>query len=210
MSSHLKPHHDSALFVSSSQAGVIMAVCGFPIICCVPAEPAPKSVVRKESKAAGDVVDQTYDSDSRTITVTPGQAFPGDNRSSSGLGLGDGLTSHTAKWLAVGCRPATPLSMNLDLQCWHDCGHLTIKEARTALAWFLQADGSFDGNLKSPMEFIHEAPPIKVHGAVVASFGCKTPLHHVCHVCDIPACLLYLGVHTSSELPGLQLTSCLH
>lgn len=70
----------------------------------MPAEPAAKSVVRKESKAAGDVVDQPYDSDSRTITVTPGQAFAGDNRSSSGLGLGDGLTSHTAKWLAVRCR----------------------------------------------------------------------------------------------------------
>ena len=64
--------------------------------------PAPKSVVRKESKAAGQVVNQEYNEDSRTITVTPGQAFPGDNRSSSGNGLGDGLTSHTAKWLQVG------------------------------------------------------------------------------------------------------------
>ncbi len=33
-------------------------------------------------------------------TVTEyGQAFIGDLRSTSGLGLGDGLTSHTAKWL---------------------------------------------------------------------------------------------------------------
>ena len=39
----------------------------------------------------------------------------------------------------------------------------------------LQEDGHFDGNLKSPMEFIHDAPPIKVHGAVVASFGCESP-----------------------------------
>ena len=69
-----------------------------------PAEPTPKSVVRKESKAAGQVVDQPYDNDSRTITVTPGQAFPGDNRSSSGGGLGDGLVSHTAKWLQARCR----------------------------------------------------------------------------------------------------------
>lgn len=37
----------------------------------------------------------------------------------------------------------------------------------------LQDDGNFDGNFKSPMEYIHDAPPIKVHGAVVASFGCE-------------------------------------
>lgn len=37
-----------------------------------------------------------------TITVRVGQAFPGDLRSTSGLGLGDGLHSHTAKWLQVG------------------------------------------------------------------------------------------------------------
>ncbi|CAK0741333.1 hypothetical protein CVIRNUC_001317 [Coccomyxa viridis] len=98
---------------------------------------ASKSVVRKESKAQGQVAHQNYNEDSRTISVTPGQAFPGDNRSSSGLGLGDGLTSHTAKWL--------------------------------------QDDGHFDGNLKSPMEYIHDAPPIKVHGAVVASFGSEDP-----------------------------------
>lgn len=58
-------------------------------------------MVRKESKAQGHVQTQEYNEESRTITVTPGQAFPGDNRSSSGNGLGDGLTSHTAKWLQV-------------------------------------------------------------------------------------------------------------
>lgn len=31
------------------------------------------------------------------ITV-PGQAFPGDYRSTSALGVGDGLSNHTAKW----------------------------------------------------------------------------------------------------------------
>ncbi len=36
-----------------------------------------------------------------TITVRVGQAFPGDLRATSGLGLGDGLHSHTAKWLQV-------------------------------------------------------------------------------------------------------------
>ncbi len=93
-----------SILLQSSWGYENFAICEFPFACCMPAEPAAKSVVRKESKAAGDVVDQPYDSDSRTITVTPGQAFAGDNRSSSGLGLGDGLTSHTAKWLAVRCR----------------------------------------------------------------------------------------------------------
>ena len=35
------------------------------------------------------------------ITEPGGPAFPGDLRSSSGLGLGDGLRTHTAKWLQV-------------------------------------------------------------------------------------------------------------
>ena len=60
-----------------------------------------KQIVKKESRGAGDVTKKEYDEDSRTITVTPGQAFPGDNRSSSALGLGDGLVSHTSKWLQV-------------------------------------------------------------------------------------------------------------
>lgn len=37
----------------------------------------------------------------REITVPNGIAFPGDLRSSSGLGLGDKLTSHTSKWQQV-------------------------------------------------------------------------------------------------------------
>lgn len=36
-----------------------------------------------------------------TITARVGQAFTGDLRSTSGVGLGDGLRSHTAKWLQV-------------------------------------------------------------------------------------------------------------
>lgn len=36
-----------------------------------------------------------------TITARVGQAFAGDLRSTSGVGLGDGLRSHTAKWLQV-------------------------------------------------------------------------------------------------------------
>ncbi|KAK9819624.1 hypothetical protein WJX72_000363 [[Myrmecia] bisecta] len=62
---------------------------------------------------------------------TPGQAYLGDLRSTSALGLGDGLTSHTSKWL--------------------------------------------QGPGKSPMEYCQEAEPIKVSGAVVASYGSDNP-----------------------------------
>ena len=34
-------------------------------------------------------------------TIPGGQAFPGDLRSTSALGVGDGLKTHTAKWLQV-------------------------------------------------------------------------------------------------------------
>lgn len=36
-----------------------------------------------------------------TINVVPGQAFGGDLRSTSGLGVGDGIKTHTEKWLDV-------------------------------------------------------------------------------------------------------------
>jgi hypothetical protein len=69
---------------------------------------------------------------SREIQVGS-QAFKGDLRSMSALGLGDGITSHTAKWL--------------------------------------QADAPAAGVTVSPADFIAASPPIKVHGAVVASTG---------------------------------------
>jgi len=34
-------------------------------------------------------------------TTLPGQAFVGDLRSTSGLGMGDGKNTHTSKWLTV-------------------------------------------------------------------------------------------------------------
>eukprot|EP00884_Botryococcus_braunii_P003479 jgi/Botrbrau1/13131/Bobra.0187s0086.1 len=94
-------------------------------------------VVKKEVRAEKDEQLPVGDIQTREITVEGGQAFYGDLRSTSGLGLGDGLTSHTAKWLQVG--------------------------------------KFYDGNDKSPMEFISEAPPIKVSGAVVASYGADDP-----------------------------------
>lgn len=38
-----------------------------------------------------------------------------------------------------------------------------------------QTDGPLSGNTKPPMDFIAEAEPIKVHGAVVASTGVEDP-----------------------------------
>jgi hypothetical protein len=38
-------------------------------------------------------------------TTLPGQAFVGDLRSTSGLGMGDGKTTHTSKWLTVRATP---------------------------------------------------------------------------------------------------------
>lgn len=37
--------------------------------------------------------------DTVPVTTTPGQAFVGDLRSTSGLGKGDGINNHTGKWL---------------------------------------------------------------------------------------------------------------
>ena len=57
------------------------------------------------------------------------------------------------------------------------------------LAICLQVDGHYSGNYKSPMEYIHDAPPIKVHGSIVASFGCAP----VSPSPDLPQ-ILYLNV----------------
>jgi len=50
---------------------------------------------------ASDVTVSPEEIEAQTITVTPGQAHLGDLRSTSGLGLGDGLLSHTSKWMQV-------------------------------------------------------------------------------------------------------------
>lgn len=86
--------------------------------------------------AKGDELTQPRNLESTTIT-RQGQAFIGDLRSTSGLGLGDGLTSHTAKWF-------DPKSLASNAP-------------------------------KVPMEYIQESQPIKVHGAVVASYGSENP-----------------------------------
>ncbi len=59
-------------------------------------------VVKKEVRLEKDVQIPSGDLQAREVTVEGGQAFKGDLRSASGLGLGDHITSHTAKWLQVG------------------------------------------------------------------------------------------------------------
>ena len=62
-----------------------------------------RSYANEDALEASDAVVPLDPNDPRVreITVPKGIAFPGDLRSSSGLGLGDGLTSHTSKWQQV-------------------------------------------------------------------------------------------------------------
>ena len=60
-------------------------------------------IVKKEVRTEKDLQIPSGDLKAREITVEGGQAVPGDLRSASGLGLGDHITSHTAKWLQVIC-----------------------------------------------------------------------------------------------------------
>lgn len=86
-----------------------------------------------------------------TETSLGGASFPGDLRSSSGFGKGDGLTSHTSKWMQVrACfmAPSTCIS---------------------------QPPGCPQGNGKTPLQYIKEVPAIKVEGPVVASYGSDDP-----------------------------------
>lgn len=60
------------------------------------------SVVEKKDWKAVEIPAKT--AEGLTSTNMPGASFLNDLRSTSGLGLGDGITTHTGKWLQV-CRP---------------------------------------------------------------------------------------------------------
>jgi len=109
--------------------------------------------------------------DGRTITA-PGQAFVGDLRSASALGLGDGIHDHTGKWLQV--RGGGVVGRGGGER---GGGRRARARARALTPWFLplQTDSSLGGNTKSPAAWIAAAPPIKVRGAVVASTGSDDP-----------------------------------
>lgn len=66
---------------------------------------ASKDLVAKKDWNAVQLPPQTVKD---IPTSTGGAAFPGDLRSTSGLGLGDGLKTHTDKWLQVRA-PAGPM-----------------------------------------------------------------------------------------------------
>lgn len=63
------------------------------------------AVVTKKDWKAVKVPDSV--AGSIPTTTLPGQAFVGDLRSTSGIGLGDGKTTHTSKWLTVRQRRLT-------------------------------------------------------------------------------------------------------
>ena len=55
-------------------------------------------------------------------TIAEGrQAFEGDLRSTSALGLGDGLTTHTSKWFSV-----CPFISTTVVQDWHRAAFVSV------------------------------------------------------------------------------------
>ncbi|KAK9798177.1 hypothetical protein WJX73_007944 [Symbiochloris irregularis] len=101
----------------------------------------PVSSPEIANAAKGDELTKAENLKAREITEQElyHAAVPGDLRSTSGNGLGDGLFSHNDKWLQTD--------------------------------WTMGKQG----NTKPPMQYIKEAPVIKVHGPVVASYGSDDP-----------------------------------
>ena len=54
-----------------------------------------------EAKALSQTTGRTPPTPPDSTTTVAGQAFPGDLRSTSGLGFGDNLLDHTSKWMQV-------------------------------------------------------------------------------------------------------------
>jgi hypothetical protein len=128
------------------------------------------------------------------ITTLPGQAFVGDLRSTSGLGLGDGKTTHTSKWLTVrasSCHchaqghppagrapPRQRTALQPFLYCSSSSTHQALAPHRPACQAASLASPAcvlppapLQEGAKSPMDYIQETEPIKVSGMVVASTG---------------------------------------
>lgn len=116
-----------------------------------------------DAKALSQITGRQPPTPPDSTTTVAGQAFPGDLRSTSGLGFGDNLLDHTSKWMQVRSHTISPWTL---LACF-------APEACTSgLNFLLQhAQPGQGGNETSPMEYVWRAEPIKVHGAVVASYG---------------------------------------
>jgi len=112
-----------------------------------------------EAKSLSKITGEKPPTPPDSTTTVAGQAFPGDLRSTSGLGFGDNLLDHTSKWLqvCVECKITT-----------RGCPRLHARDFTLLLQHAQPGQG---GNETSPMEYVWRAEPIKVHGAVVASYG---------------------------------------
>ena len=99
--------------------------------------------------------------------------------------VGDGVFNHTKKWLQVGhlCRiphrtasaAAAPWRMPRGVADASASPPAACSRANAVpqCAWLLGANQLLQGNHKSPMEYIQSSEPIRVHGLVVASYGCE-------------------------------------
>ena len=117
-----------------------------------------------EAKALSQITGKTPPTPPDSTTTVAGQAFPGDLRSTSGLGFGDNLLDHTSKWLQV---------------IWPSCNNCQLSieayvDDETCTFDLQHAQPGQGGNETSPMEYVWRAEPIKVHGAVVASYGSES------------------------------------
>jgi NADH dehydrogenase (ubiquinone) Fe-S protein 6 len=63
-------------------------------------ESAKDVIVQKDWKQV-TIPEQVKKTLEETTTVGGGQAYPNDIRGVSGLGLGDGIKTHTDKWMVV-------------------------------------------------------------------------------------------------------------
>lgn len=100
-----------------------------------------------------------------TITKEIGQAFPGDLRSTSGLGLGDGIHSHTEKWLQADDK--TPMNTKSPME------YIAEVEPIEVQASVVASYGSDDPGLGCPVEYINLKGTSRENPAVCKYTGNK-------------------------------------
>lgn len=150
-----------------------------------------------EAKDLSQITGQKPPTPPDSTTTVAGQAFPGDLRSTSALGFGDNLLDHTSKWMQV-CACFLCANGVGQFICPHD----------PILDLLLQhAQPGQGGNETSPMEYVWRAEPIKVHGAVEASYGSER-LNSCCRhhaecaaICLSDVCLLCTGENPALGCP---------
>ncbi len=149
-----------------------------------------------EAKDLSQITGQKPPTPPDSTTTVAGQAFPGDLRSTSALGFGDNLLDHTSKWLQVcACFLVCKVCLTISLTSpRHSFLDLLLQHAQPGQG----------GNETSPMEYVWRAEPIKVHGAVVASYGSEL-LNSCCwhHAESAALCLSDLCLLCTGENPAL-------